>query len=362
MIDKGGTHGRGRRCGGADSIVTMSRRRFLTGAAVLGGMAAGGISLSWPGLAQAKPHRIDVHHHISPPTWLDAVKKAKLDNPPIANWSVQKSLDDMDNAGIVTALTSLTTPQIEFLGKEEAAAICRSSNEYAKKLMSDHPGRFGVFAMLPLPYLDETLKEIAYAFDMLKVDGVGLMTSYGKKWLGDESFGPVWEELNRRKAIVYTHPTTNACCVNLVPGVSVAVVEFAADTTRTIASIILSGTSQKYRDISWIFSHGGGAFTAVAERFQVQLVTTPPYNDKFTRESMESELKRFYYDTAQISQSVTLATLAKLIPVSQIVYGTDYPYRVGADHTLGVSANFSGADLAAIERGNAQRLIPRLNV
>src|SRR5215467_2158943 len=362
MIDNGRTHGLGRRCGGANSIVRLSRRRLLTGAAALGSVAAGNISLSWPSLAQAKPHRIDVHHHISPPTWLDAVKKAKLDNPPMANWSVQKSLDDMDKAGIATALTSPTTPQIEFLGKDEAAAICRSSNEYAKKLMSDHPGRFGVFAMLPLPHVDETLKEIAYAFDMLNVDGVGLMTSYGRKWLGDESFGPVWEELNRRKAIVYTHPTTNACCVNLVPGVSVAVIEFAADTTRTIASIILSGTSQKYRDISWIFSHGGGALTAVAERFQVQLVTAPPYKDKFTRESMESELKRFYYDTAQVSQSVTLATLAKLIPVSQIVYGTDYPYRVGADHTLGVSDNFRGADLAAIERGNALRLIPRLNV
>jgi predicted TIM-barrel fold metal-dependent hydrolase len=361
MIDGKRTHGPGcRRDARDEAIATLSRRGLLAGAAALGGLAAGGIGLSVQGLAQAKPHRIDVHHHISPPTWLDAVKKAKLDNPPMANWSAQKSLEDMDKAGTATALTSPTTPQIEFLGKEEAAAICRSSNEYAKKLMINHPGRFGVFAMLPLPHVDETLKEIAYAFDTLKVDGVGLMTSYGKKWLGDASFAPVWEELNRRKAIVYTHPTTNACCVNLVPGVPVTVVEFGADTTRTIASVILSGTSQKYGDISWIFSHGGGALTAFAERFQVQLVTTPPYKDIFTRASMEAELKRFYYDTAQISQTVTLGALAKLIPVSQIVYGTDYPYRMGADHTQGVSANFSGADLAAIDRGNALRLIPRL--
>jgi 6-methylsalicylate decarboxylase len=341
-------------------IATLSRRGLITGAAALGGMAAGGLGLSLSSLAQAKPHRIDVHHHISPPDWLDAVKKAKLDNPPMANWSVQKSLDDMDKAGIAVALTSPTTPQIEFLGKEEAAAICRSSNEYAKKLMSDHPGRFGVFAMLPLPHVDEALKEVAYAFDTLKVDGVGLMTSYGNKWLGDTSFDPVWEELNRRKAVVYTHPTTNACCVNLVPGVPVTVVEFGADTTRTIASLILSRTSQKYRDISWIFSRGGGALTAFAERFQVQLVTTPPYKDKFTRASMEAELRRFYYDTAQISQTVTLGMLAKLVPVSQIVYGTDFPYRTGLDHTQGVSANFSGADLDAIDRGNALRLLPRL--
>jgi predicted TIM-barrel fold metal-dependent hydrolase len=142
--------------------------------------------------------------------------------------------------------------------------------------------------------------------------------------------------------------------------VPVTVVEFGADTTRTIASLILSRTSQKYRDISWIFSHGGGALTAFAERFQVQLVTTPPYKDKFTRASMEAELRRFYYDTAQISQTVTLGMLAKLVPVSQIVYGTDFPYRTGLDHTQGVSANFSGADLDAIDRGNALRLLPRL--
>lgn len=351
-----GPGGRSSRTG----ITTLSRRELLTGAGALGSMAVGGLGLSLPGLAQVQPHRVDVHHHISPPTWLEAVKKAKLDNPPMANWSVRKSLEDMDKAGIATALTSPTTPQIEFLGKEEAAAICRASNDYAKKLTTDHPGRFGVFAMLPLPQVEETLKEIAYAFDTLNVDGVGLMTSYGKKWLGDASFAPVWEELNRRKALVYTHPTTNACCVNLVPGVPVTVVEFGADTTRTIASLILSGTSQKYPEINWIFSHGGGALTAFVERFQVQLVTTPPYKDKFTRASMDAELRRFYYDTAQISQTVTLGTLAKLIPVSQILYGTDYPYRTGADHTQGVGANFSGADLAAIERDNALRLIPRL--
>jgi predicted TIM-barrel fold metal-dependent hydrolase len=358
MIEIGGVQG----CWGvgAKGTTTVTRRALLTGAAAFGGLAAGGLGMALPSLARTKPQRIDVHHHISPPMWLDAVKKAKLDNPPIVNWSVEKSLEDMDRAGITTALTSPTTPQVEFLDKEQAAAVCRSSNEYAKRLMSDHPDRFGVFAMLPLPHIDETLKEMVYAFDTLQVDGVGLMTSYGKKWLGDASFAPIWDELNRRKAVVYTHPTTNACCVNLVPGVPVPVVEFGADTTRTIASIILSGTSQRYPDISWIFSHGGGALTAFAERFQVQLVTTPPYREKFTRASMDAELRRFYYDTAQISQSVTLGALAKLVPISQIVYGTDFPYRTGAEHTQGVSANFNGADLAAIDSDNVLRLIPRL--
>jgi 6-methylsalicylate decarboxylase len=345
------------------SAFTVTRRNLLAGgAAALAFGAFAGTEIVPKAAAQAKPHRIDVHHHISPPTWIDAVKKAKLDNPPITNWSVEKSLDDMDKAGIATAIASPTTPQLNFLAddKETAARIARESNEYTRKIMSDHPGRFGLFAMLPLPHIDESLKEIAFAFDTLKADGVGVMTSYGDKWLGYPQFAPVWEELNRRKATVYTHPTGANCCVNLVQGIGESTVEFGADTTRTIVSLIFSGTSQRYKDINWIFSHGGGALTSFAERLQVQMVSTPPYKDKFTRAIVDGELARFYYDTAQISNAVTIGALARLVPISQIVYGTDFPYRTGLEHVKGLSAAFSGADLMAIDRENALRIIPRL--
>ena len=268
----------------------------------------------------------------------------------------------MDRAGTATAIVSPTTPQVNFLDhdKDAAARIARESNEYTKKLMSDHPGRFGLFAMLPLPHIDASLEEIAYSFDTLKADGIGMMTSYGDKWLGYPQFAPVWEEINRRNATVYTHPTGANCCVNLVQGIGEAAIEFGTDTTRTIVNLIFSGTSQRYKDINWIFSHGGGALTAFAERLQIQMVSTPPYKDKFTRAIVDGELNRFYYDTAQISNAVTIGALAKLVPISQIVYGTDYPYRTGLDHVKGLAAAFAGADLMAIERGNALRIIPRL--
>lgn len=337
---------------------SLTRRGFVAGAAALG--AAVPLFGAGRVLAQAAPHRIDVHHHISPPTWLDAVRKMKLDNPPLTTWTPQKTLEDMDKAGVATSITSPTTPQVSFLDKEQAAAIARESNEYAKKLMSDHPGRFGVFAMLPMPHVDESLKEIEYAFDVLKVDGIGMMTSYGDKWLGYPQFQPVFDELNRRKATVYTHPTGANCCVNLVQGIPETTVEFGADTTRTIASLIFSGASQRYKDVNFIFSHGGGVLTAVAERFQIQMVTTPPYKDKFTRAQVEGELRRFYYDTAQVSNAVTIQALAKLVPVSQIVFGSDFPYRTSAEHVEGLSAAFAGADLRAIDRDNALRILPRL--
>lgn len=338
----------------------VSRRGFVAGTAALGLGAAAGWNFASRAVAQGTPRLIDVHHHISPPSWLDALKLAKLDNPPIANWSVQKSIEDMDRGGVAVAMISPTAPQVGFLPKGESARIARESNDYAKKLMSDHPGRFGMFAMLPLPYIDESLKEIAYAFDVLNADGIGMLTSYGDKWLGYAEFQPIFDELNRRKATVYTHPSRANCCVNLVQGIPETTIEYAADTTRAIANLIFSGASQRYRDVNFVFSHGGGVLTAVSERFQIQMLSGPPYQGKFTREIVDGELRRFYYDTAQIANAVTIGALVKLVPISQVVFGTDYPFRTSAEHVQGLAATFSGPDLDAIYRENALRILPRL--
>jgi len=312
------------------------------------------------GVAQPKPHRIDVHHHVVPAPWLDALKQAGLDNPILNRWTPQTSLADMDKAGTATSIVSPTTPQVNFLtNAAEAARVARESNEWTRKLTADFPGRFGMFAILPMPHVDACLKEIPYALDVLRADGIGMMTNYGDKWLGYEEFRPVFDELNRRKATVYTHPTTASCCVNLVRGIPEAAIEWGTDTTRTIASLIFSGASARYKDVNFIFSHGGGVLTSVAERFEIQMVSTPPYKDTFTRDIVDHELQRFYYDTAQVSNAVTIGALAKLVPVSQIVFGTDYPYRPGIEHVEGLQRAFTPAALRHIERDNALRILPR---
>jgi 6-methylsalicylate decarboxylase len=264
-------------CGASFDAIAVNRRRMLAGGtAALAAAAVGGFPAT-KSVAQSAPRRIDVHHHFASPSWLQAMKLIGSDNQPIANWSVQKSLDDMDKGGVATAILSGNVPQVRPLGREAATRIARESNEYAKQLATDHSGRFGIFAILPLPHIDESLGEIAYALDTLKADGVGILTNYGDKWLGYSYFDPVWDELNRRKATVYTHPADASCCVNLVQGIPPSALEWGADTTRSITSLIFSGTSQKYRDINWIFSHGGGGLTAFAERLLVQMVNTPPY-------------------------------------------------------------------------------------
>ena len=345
-------------CSGPFAATAVSRRQMLVGGTAALAAAGGGFAAK--SFAQTAPRRIDVHHHFAAPSWLQAMKLIGADNAPIANWSVQKSLDDMDKGGVATAVLSGNVPQVRPLGREAAAHIARESNEYAKELATEHPGRFGAFAMLPLPYIDESLSEIAYALDTLKADGIGVLTNYGDKWLGYSYFDPIWDELNRRKATVYTHPADATCCVNLVQGVPPTAIEWGADTTRSIANLIFSGTSQKYRDINWIFSHGGGGLTAFAEQFLVQMVTTPPYKGKFTRETVQAELNRFHYDTAQVSLDGTLVALAKLVPVSQIVYGTDFPYRTAAEHSKGVDAIFGEDDRKRVNRENALIILPRL--
>lgn len=339
----------------------LSRRAFLAGGAAAFACAATPLAGFLPkAYAQAKGSIIDVHHHISPPSWVAGLKSVKMDSPPMNNWSVEKTLDDMDKGGVGVAITSPTTPQASPFDAPTAARIARESNEFAKKLESNHPNRFGTWAMLPLPHVNESLKEIEYAFDTLKVDGVGVMTSYGDKWLGYAEFEPVWAELNRRKATVYTHPTAANCCVNLVRDIDPALIEFGTDTTRSIFTIIFSGFGEKYPDINWIWSHGGGSITAFYERFTVQSIARPPYAGKVTRAQIDKQIGRFYYDTAAIPNEVTLAALAKMVPASQIVFGTDYPYRRAAEYIKPIEGFFKPDEVAMIKRDNALKLVPRL--
>lgn len=334
------------------------RRRWLTGALSIGALAAAGCAA--PG-APASPHRIDVHHHISPPPWVAALKRAKLDTPPVVNWTMQRSLDDLDRGGVATAVTSPTLPAVGFLNAADAADVARASNEFARRLGGESRGRLRMFALLPMPHVDATLKEIAYALDVLQADGVAFMTSYGSQYLGDAAFAPVMEELNRRKATAYTHPNDPACCLNIASGVPPVIIEYGTDTTRTIASLVFSGAAQRWPDIRWIFSHAGGTLSAVTERFTVQAPSLPGYKERgFDGARVLADLRRFHYDTAQAANPVAMAALQRYIPVSQIVYGTDYPYRTAAEHTQGLAAVFSGAELRAIERENALRLLPRL--
>lgn len=332
------------------------RRKFLSELAALGaGALLPACQTTGMDTAGGKPFRIDVHHHIAFPTYLAQLKARMRGHAP---WSLQKSLEDMDKSGIRTSVTSLINPGVWLGDAPLARKFSREANDFAAKLRSDHPGRFGMFASIPLPDTEGSLREIEYAYDTLKTEGIYLIVSYDGKYLGDASFWPVLAELNRRKAVVYTHPLTPACCGNLATSVPDATIEYAVDTTRTMASLIFSGAAARFPEIRWIFSHSGGVTPFLLSRFQIEETRL---KDKSKLPSgLMHELQKFYYDTAQGNHAGALAALLKIAPVSQVLYGTDFPFRNGAEENAGLARyGFSAAELKAIDRDNALRLFPR---
>ena len=332
------------------------RRTFLTGLTGLGIhlCARSGLQAQAP----ATPHTIDIHHHLFAPDYRAAIAAIGAGGAP--RWSPEQSLAEMEKSRVQTSLLSLAPPGLWFGDAAQARKLARMVNDYGAKLAKDYPGRFGLFAALPLPDPEGSLREIEYAYDTLHAEGIGLMTSYEDKWLGDASFAPVWAELNRRKAVIYTHPNTPACCGKLNDDVPSGVIELAVDTTRTMASLLFSGTAARYPDIRWILSHGGGTTPFLLSRFTRQEEEMKE-REKRLPKGLLYELKKFYYDTAQATHPGALDALLRIVPVSQVLFGSDYPYRVGADVNAGLAAyHFSPQDVLAIERDNTLRILPQL--
>lgn len=341
------------------SHLSGSRRGFLTGLAALGASTVLPGCETTGGLSAGKAQRIDIHHHVMPPAYVAEATKQGQPRPPA--WSPQRSLEDMDKNGIATSVVALMQPGAFFNDRDLDRRLARESNEYAAQMARDFPGRFGSFATLPLMDVEGSLREIEYAFGTLRADGIGLMTSYGTSYLGDARFAPIWEELNRRGAVIYTHPLSPACCRNPIQGLPPSAIEFATDTTRTVASLLFTGTANRYPNIKWILSHSGGTVPFLWSRFTRQQEDLGDAAKRALPNGVLAEVRRFYYDTAQGHHEGAIYALRQLVPTSQILFGSDFPYRLGAEVADGLGArNFSRAERVAIERGNALAILPRL--
>ncbi len=346
-----------------------SRRQFLVSAAALG---AGAILPSAAAYAQTMtgaggPGLIDVHHHILPPAYLAEAREqvlAQVQNilpPAVANWTPQKSLEEMDRLGISTSIVSISSPGIWFGNQQAGRSLARKCNEYAAELGRNHPGRFGSFASIPLPDAEGSLKEIAYALDVLKADGICLLSSYGDKWLGDPAYAAVLDELNRRRAIVYVHPTAPNCCRDLMSYIPQPLTEFPHDTTRTITSLLYTGSFGRLTDIRFIFSHAGGTMPMLAGRI-AQLGKRKDLAAKVPN-GVEYELKRLYYEIANSANKSAMSALMNLVPTSQIMFGSDNPFVPLATTAEGFARlGLSPAEVQAIGRDNALRLMPRFTM
>ena len=274
----------------------FSRREVLR--AGLGALAfsGGGRFMSVLGQALPAPKNglIDVHHHFVPPFYfaenrdrIAAVGGGRI-NPAYFSWTPEQSLRAMDEHGVTTAVLSLSS----WLGdRESATRTAHQVNEYGADLARSHRGRFGLFAGIPLPDTEASLREIEYAYGVLKADGIGLLTSYDGKWLGHPDYQPVFAELNRRKSVVFVHPTVPVSCRTLLPDVSPILIEIPQDTARAVTNLLFTGTFAKFRDIRFIFAHAGGNVPMLLGRMH-------QYGPKDIAEKapngIEFELKRLY--------------------------------------------------------------------
>jgi predicted TIM-barrel fold metal-dependent hydrolase len=334
--------------------------------AMLSAAGASAVGLRYA-LAQPGEWSIDTHHHIYPPRYVEANLRRLLDDsqalPAAAftSWSPQRALEQMDKSNVRAAIVSMTSPGVWWNNGEDARRWARECNEFGAGMARDYPGRFGMFAALPLPDTEGSLTEIAHALDTLKLDGIGLLTSYAGKPLGDPAYAPVFEEINRRKAAVFVHPTMSCCGMN-IPGIGGASIDFPTDTTRTIASLAFGGGFARYADIKFIFSHGGGTLPMIINRFATPLRNLgPEERQKFLPDGFEAMVKQQFYDIASVATNPGgMAAVLSVIPTSQLFYGSDAPFG----STTAVAERLAKFDLPAgaikgIRRDNALRLFPR---
>lgn len=310
--------------------------------------------------------RIDVHHHVIPPIVAEAMSRhgvTKVGGADLPRWTARASIRTMDLYGIQTAVTSLSAPGVFFGDLPEACDLARASNEFSAQTALDHPGRFGWFAVLPMPFTAQACAEAVHALDVLKADGVVLLGSTEGVFLGDPRLEELMAELDRRAAVVFVHPNLHKTSSELDLATPGYLVEFLCDTTRAATNLILTGTLERYPRIRWILAHAGGFLPYIAWRLslandQLKLAKTLP-------KGMLHHIRGFYFDTALSPSPAVMAALRELVEPSRILFGSDYPFAPARAVGMQVKALennrvFDAKTLAGIDRDHALALFPRL--
>jgi predicted TIM-barrel fold metal-dependent hydrolase len=305
---------------------------------------------------------IDVHAHYLPAFYREALLRRGHGQPDgfphIPDWSAEEHVAAMDRLGIATSLLSISSPGVHLAGGAEAQEIARGVNEEGRRAVVDHPGRFGLFASLPLPDVDAAMAEIEYCCEQLDVAGFALLTNIGGTYLGDASFEPVFRQLDRRNARVFIHPTSPPCWERTSHGRPRPMLEFFFETTRAVVDLVLNGTVAAHPGIEFIVPHAGATLPMVADRVNVfsGLLDVDPAVDVLR------DLGRLHFDLAGYPLPRQLDALLTLTTLEHLHYGSDYPFTpefaaAAARERLAQAGDPSGSLIDAL-RANTERLLP----
>jgi 6-methylsalicylate decarboxylase len=306
---------------------------------------------------------IDTHHHLLPDFFWEATENADAPVGGLAplHWSKEASISFMDDAGIDVAVVSLSTPGVHTGDSAKARALARRCNEFSAELVRSRPDRFGGFACLPLPDVDAALEELSYAVDVLGLDGFVLFTNSNGVYMGDTGLEPVFEELERRKAVVFVHPNPSPDAVAHSLGLPDNLLDFPTDTNRAVAQMHYTNRFARTPNVKYIFSHAGGSIPYLAARFAIidEMGFIPGGEQRGTAADM---FRRVYWDTALAASDPVLRMLRDIAGISQVLHGTDFPYQrrdlavKSKQHILHSSA-LDDLERRAILGGNASRLL-----
>lgn len=317
--------------------------------------------------------RIDVHAHFLPEKYRSALVAAGHAKPSgmpgIPAWSVEQALSTMDRLSTDTAILSISAPGLHFGDDGAARDLARHTNEAGADACRNHPRRFGLFASLPLPDIDGSLNEIEYAFDTLASDGVVVESNHNGVYLGDRKLDPVFEELNRRHAKVFIHPTNPhcACCQDptaLPPiGYPFPMLEFMFETTRAVFNLILSGTLARFPNLKIIVPHAGATIPILADRV-AGLSPALGLSKPLDPAKFYHALRGLYYDLAGFPLPRQIGPLLDIADPAHILYGSDWPYTpealaIDLAAKLDASPLLSSGLRSDIMRNNALTLFPR---
>ncbi len=280
-------------------------------------------------------------------------------------WSVESALSCMEEHDISACVLSAPAAANNATG-QEARDIAKRTNEVLAEIISKHPNRFGAVATLPGLDADGAIAEIGYALDTLKMDGVTTTTSINDAYLGEPQFDPWLDELNRRSATFFVHPTITKAGETLLNGLNASVIEFMFDTTRMITNMVATGAKKRFSQIKILSAHGG-TIPFLVNRIQTLEHTfgVGPGRIELSSEEVREGIASFYYDLTAATSEAQLGAILKLVPVSQLLMGLDNPFMpkstfAPAIADIGRYPAFSETDLRSISYANAFRLYPEL--
>jgi 6-methylsalicylate decarboxylase len=342
----------------------MTRRALLG----VGSMAAAGLFValgSRDALAET-PKRIDIHAHLWNADYLDLVQSfGRTDTPTQRNrgatldpGDIDKRFAMMDAAGVDLQVLSVSPQAPHFADKAHAVAAARKANDMYAEAVGRYPKRFKAFAALPMPHVDEALKELDRAIDQLKMAGVTLTNSILGRSIADPAFTPLFEELNRRGSVIFLHPIGDAIGSPLVADYHLTwMIGAPFEDTVALMHLILQGIPTRFPKLKIVNSHLGGALPVLTKR--LDSITTWEYPAMPERPSVA--VRRMWYDTVDYGDVPALRAAVDALGADRMVLGSDFPYETGDVYQLAVTyianAGLKNEDVAAIQGGTAARML-----